>query len=157
MKGSKEKCQGPEEISCRLVWWVRQVGSLHGDPFLGLEDLEERSPVGRGRLLRTDPYHGLQWGTREQWGVEGWEGPLDEQARWHGRGLVRLPEGGEVAGVWREGHREGRASTTAPAEGILSLVGEYRQGRLGGLVKLLRYTLPMPPSSLPACPGRTVA
>ena len=28
--------------------------------------------------------------------------------RWHGKGLLRLAEGGEVAGVWKNGKREGK-------------------------------------------------
>ena len=57
--------------------------------------------------------------------------------RWHGKGLLRLAGGGEVAGVWKSGKREGKATITSPSNGIVSLVGEYRSavlnGGLGGL------------------------
>ena len=33
-------------------------------------------------MERTDPYHGLQWETRESWQVESWEGSLDPEGRW---------------------------------------------------------------------------
>ena len=46
--------------------------------------------------------------------------------RWHGKGLLRLAGGGEVAGVWKSGKREGKATITSPSNGIVSLVGEYR-------------------------------
>ena len=73
--------------------------------------------------------------------VESWEGSLDPEGRlplllfsafldvdcrWHGKGLLRLAEGGEVAAVWKNGKREGKATITSPANGIVSLVGEYR-------------------------------
>lgn len=107
-------------------------------------------------MERTDPYHGLQWETMESWQVESffiyyyyvlhiqvesWEGSLDPEgrlplllfpafldveSRWHGKGLLRLAEGGEVAAVWKNGKREGKATITSPANGIVSLVGEYR-------------------------------
>ena len=51
---------------------------------------------------------------------------LDVDCRWHGKGLLRLAEGGEVAAVWKNGKREGKATITSPANGIVSLVGEYR-------------------------------
>ena len=58
-------------------------------------------------------------------------------ARWHGKGLLRLAGGGEVAGVWKGGKREGKATITSPTNGIVSLVGEYRSAvlndGLGGL------------------------
>ena len=47
-------------------------------------------------------------------------------SRWHGKGLLRLGGGGEVAGVWKGGKREGKATITSPINGIVSLVGEYR-------------------------------
>ena len=47
-------------------------------------------------------------------------------SRWHGKGLLRLAGGGEVAGVWKSGKREGKATITSPTNGIVSLVGEYR-------------------------------
>ena len=51
---------------------------------------------------------------------------LDVDCRWHGKGLLRLAEGGEVAAVWKNGKREGKAPIPSPANGIVSLVGEYR-------------------------------
>ena len=39
------------------------------------------SKVGRGNVERTDPYHGLQWETRQSWPVETWEGSLDSEGR----------------------------------------------------------------------------
>ena len=47
-------------------------------------DLDETffcSKVGRGDVERTDPYHGLQWETRQCWQVESWEGSLDSDGR----------------------------------------------------------------------------
>ena len=32
------------------------------------------------------------------------------KCRWHGKGLLRLAEGGEVAGVWKNGKREGKVT-----------------------------------------------
>jgi len=78
--------------------WLDQLASLRSaDPFLGLP-VDEQSPVGEqmGKILpklnpqvgrgkeveRTDPYHGLQWETRESWQVESWEGSLDSEGRW---------------------------------------------------------------------------
>jgi hypothetical protein len=133
---AEERVEGPA-VAARLADWVRQLSSLHGDPFLGLEG-EERGPVPRAGLVRTDPFHGLRWETREQWGVEGWEGGLDGEGRWAGQGMARLPGGGEAAGIWRPGGREGRGSSSAPAQGVLALNGTYRAGRLAGLGKLLR-------------------
>ena len=34
------------------------------------------------------------------------------KCRWHGKGLLRLAEGGEVAGVWKNGKREGKVTIT---------------------------------------------
>ena len=53
--------------------------------------------------------------------------------RWHGKGLLRLAGGGEVAGVWKAGKREGKATITSPTNGIVSLVGEYRSPLQDGL------------------------
>ena len=37
------------------------------------------------------------------------------------------------------GKREGRFSTTAPVDGMLSLVGGYRDGKLTGLDRIIKW------------------
>ena len=129
--------EDPEEISQLLRAWMRNLGNLHCDSVLDM--WAEQGLPDKELFVATDPYHGLQWDVRDEWGVEEWEGPVDARGRWHGRGVVRLAGGGEVAGTWKLGRREGRFSTTAPADGILSLVGGYRDGKLTGMVRIIRW------------------
>ena len=135
----KELIEDPTRICEALTAWVKQLGSIHGDPFLGLGVVEERSPLPRKLQVKADPYYGLQWDVRDHWGVEEWEGPVDERGRWHGKGVVRMADGGTVNAFWKNGRREGMSSTMAPEKGILSLLGEYRGGKMTGIVKIIRY------------------
>ena len=75
---------------------MRSLGNIHYDSVLGLW-AKQGSPDDE-QFVATDPYHGLQWDIRKEWGVEEWEGPLDGRGRWHGKEVVRLTYGGEVAG-----------------------------------------------------------
>ena len=87
------------EVVERLKAWQDQLANTRSpDPFVGLP-VDEQSPVrsttraldsdetffcqkvGRGHVERTDPYHGLQWETRQSWQVESWEGSLDSEGR----------------------------------------------------------------------------
>ena len=146
--------EDPEEISQLLRSWMRNLGRLHCDSVLDMWP-EQGSP-DEDLFVATDPYHGLQWDVRDEWGVEDWEGPVDARGRWHGRGVVRLAGGGEVAGTWRLGRREGRFSMTAPADGILSLVGGYRDGKLTGLVRIIKWVQRHGFSCI-CIPGKTIA
>ena len=65
----------------RVRWVVRyMIYELGVSRYLSVSKLDWQ--VGRGgEVLRTDPYHGLQWETRESWQVESWEGSLDTEGR----------------------------------------------------------------------------
>ena len=44
------------------------------------------------------------------------------KCRWHGKGLLRLAEGGEVAGVWKNGKREGKVAIIINITNTFSII-----------------------------------
>ena len=81
--------------------------------------------------VRSDPYHGLCWETRESYQWQ-YEGGTDSGGRWEGQGVLRLEDGGELVGTWRAGARQGTFITSCPDLGIKQLRGQYKNGKLTG-------------------------
>ena len=61
--------------------------------------IEQTTENFDGEIVKIDPYENIQDFQYD------WEGSLDSEGRFHGRGLLSLPDGGEIFGVWKNGVR----------------------------------------------------
>ena len=63
------------EIKNSLLDWLKLISNSHGDPFIGINAVEN-SPINPRKALRTDPYHGFE--SRTDTCFE-WDGPVDKE------------------------------------------------------------------------------
>ena len=116
------------EIKIAILDWLKLISNSHGDPFIGL-NAEENSPINPRIAVRTDPYHGFE--SKKDIPFE-WDGPVDKEENFNGRGIVSFEDGGETCGTWKHGVRNGRGTTSCPNKNIKLLVCEFKNGKMCG-------------------------
>ena len=100
---SSEDCEDfREELETlnaeKLETWIRSVSDRRNS--FSDKTAEICQPCDGEILLKVCPY-----GNIEDYGRYDWEGSLDSEGKLHGRGLLSLPDGGTMRGVWRHGVR----------------------------------------------------
>ena len=124
-----------EDFFSLIKTWKSRVklGSEYTIPEL---EAEEKSPINPRVCVRSDPFHGFCWATRDMF-KHSYEGSRDEAGQFHGEGSVSLQDGGEITGSWWKGFRSGKCSITNNFGG-LRLKGTFKNGRMCGKGIIIR-------------------
>ena len=99
-------------------------------------EAEEKSPINPRICVRSDPYHGFCWGSREMFRYI-YDGARDEDDMFHGEGSVTFDDGGEITGSWCRGARSGKCSITNH-DGTMRIQGTFKNGKLCGKGRVVR-------------------
>ena len=129
--------QDEEEVSSLIKFWRSKVLLLPEHTIPELES-EEMSPINPRICVRSDPYHGFSWGSRELFKYI-YDGASDEDGMFHGEGTVSFKDGGEVTGSWCHGARSGKCAIANHDE-TLRIKGMFKMGKLCGKGTILRET-----------------
>ena len=129
--------QDEEEVSSLIKFWRSKVLLLPEHTIPELES-EEMSPINPRICVRSDPYHGFSWGSRELFKYI-YDGARDEDGMFHGEGTVSFEDGGEVTGSWCHGARSGKCAIANHDE-TLRIKGMFKKGKLCGKGTILRET-----------------
>ena len=127
--------QDEEEVSSLIKFWRSKVVLLPEHTIPELE-AEEMSPINPRTCVRSDPYHGFCWGSRDLFKYI-YDGATDEDGRFHGEGTVSFEDGGEITGSWCHGARSGKCAIANHDE-TLRIKGLFKNGKLCGKGKILR-------------------